>query len=138
MFRKILTPVDLAHADALSRALEVSADMAQRYGAEIVYVGVTAQTPGEVARTTEEYERKLSAFAAAEGEKHGCKASAHMVVSHDPAVDLNTSLMQAADEIGADLIVMGTHIPGLAEHVWASHGGAVASHAGISVFLVRG
>ncbi|QIE54741.1 universal stress protein [Pikeienuella piscinae] len=138
MFRKILTPVDLAHLGALDRALEVSADMAKRHGAEIVYVGVTTQAPSAVARTTEEYERKLSTFAATEGEKHGCKTSAHMVVSHDPAIDLNINLMRATEEIGADLIVMGTHIPGLAEHVWASHGGAVASHAGVSVFLVRG
>ena len=47
------------------------------------------------------------------------------------------ALRKAIEEVGADLVVMATHIPGAAEHLFASHGGSVAAHAKISVFLVR-
>jgi hypothetical protein len=32
---------------------------------------------------------------------------------------------------------MASHVPGLPEHIFASNAGAVASHAGMSVFVVR-
>ena len=138
MFRKIMAPVDLAHARHLEGAIAVAADLAKSNAADLILVGVTAATPGSVAHTPKEFAAKLDEFAAAKGDEHGVAASGHSVVSHDPAVDLDDALLAAADEIGADLIVMGTHIPGLADHFWASHGGTVASRASASVFLVRG
>ena len=45
---------------------------------------------------------------------------------------------EAAEELGADLVVMATHVPNLTDYIWASHGGHLASHAKASVFLVRG
>ena len=50
MYEKIMVPVDLAHIDALQKSLQVSADMARHFKAEVCYVGVTANTPGPVGR----------------------------------------------------------------------------------------
>ena len=63
MFNSIMVPVDLAHLDALEKPLTVAADMARHYNAQLCYVGVTTSQPSSVARTPEEYEQKLKAFA---------------------------------------------------------------------------
>ena len=137
MFNHILAPVDLAHVDRLGRALEVAADLARHYGVDVTYVAVTSPQPGEVAHNPEEYEKKLKAFADEQSKAHGQTAHARLMVSHDPAVDLDTKLTAALEEIGADLVVMATHIPGLVDYIWPSHGGKFASHTDASVMLVR-
>jgi nucleotide-binding universal stress UspA family protein len=103
----------------------------------VTYVAVTSPQPGPVAHNPEEYERKLEAFAADQARAHGHRTHAKLKVSPDPAVELDTKLEDALDEVGADLVVMATHIPGLAEYIWPSHGGKLASHTEASVFLVR-
>lgn len=138
MFKRIMAPVDLAHASHLENAIAVAAEIGKSNEAEVVFVGVTASTPSSVAHTPEEFASKLDAFAKEKGEAFGVAASGHPVVSHDPTIDLDEKLLEAADDINADLIVMGTHIPGLADRFWAAHGGTVASRASASVFLVRG
>jgi len=137
MYAKIMTPVDLGHVETLDRALRTTADLARHYGAPVVYVGVTAQTPGPVAHTPKEFAGKLDAFAAQQAQANGIEAAAHAVVSHDPAVDVDDALMKALDETGADLVVMASHVPTLADYVWPSNGGKIAQHAKASVFVVR-
>ena len=137
MYSKIMVPVDLAHLEALERSLQIAADMARHYDAEICYVSVTANTPGPVARTPDEYERKLKAFAEAQSSRHGQPTSARMLISHDPTADLEQILVKAADDLGADLILMATHLPHKVDAIMPSHGDKVAKHSDVSVFLVR-
>jgi len=138
MYQHIMVPVDLAHTDQLDKALRTAADLANRYGTDVTYVGVTTTAPSEVARTPTEFESKLSAFARDEAAKRGLdRVHGHMATSHDPARDLNRILLNAAHDIGADLIVMASHVPGLADHIFESNAGAVALHADASVLIVR-
>jgi nucleotide-binding universal stress UspA family protein len=137
MYKKIMVPVDLAHVERLEKAITTAADLAKQYGATICFVGVTAETPTEVAHTPREFGEKLKSFGARQSEQHGLDVETAAYASHDPAVDLDDTLIAAARENGADLIVMASHVPGLWEHIFASHAGAVASHAGVSVFVVR-
>jgi nucleotide-binding universal stress UspA family protein len=51
--------------------------------------------------------------------------------------DLNDVLVQAVKDTGADLLVMATHLPHHIDAVLPSHGGEIATHTDISVFLVR-
>lgn len=137
MFRKIMVPVDLAHLDTLAPALEEAGRLATLHGAELCYVGVTASTPGPLGHNPAEFAQNLDRFAAGEGSKVGRPASAHVVVSHDPASDLNKKLIEAIRETGSDLVVMGSHRPGWSEHLFSSHGGYVATHAPVSVTIIR-
>lgn len=137
MYEKIMVPVDLAHAERLEKALATAADLAGHYGASIRLVGVTAETPTEVAHDPKEYRRKLAAFGEAQASARGVPVEIAAEVAHDPGVDLDRTLIEAAESCGADLIVMASHLPGFAEHFFASHAGRVASHARISVFVVR-
>ena len=137
MYNKIMVPVDLAHIDALEKSLRVAADLAQHFNAELCYVSVTTDIPGPVARTPDEYEQKLNQFAKEHGLAHGRPVSAHVFLSHDPAVDLNEILGKAITETGADLVVMGTHLPRHLDAIMPAHGGQLAAHTNASVFLVR-
>lgn len=138
MFNKIMVPVDLSHADKLERALDCAGRLAKQFGAEAVYVGVTASSPSSVAHTPKEYEGKLGALADEQAKAHGISASGHMMVSHDPTTDLDSTLLKAVEETGADLVVMASHIPNITDYVWPSNGGTIASHAKASVLVVRG
>ncbi|MGP1254480.1 MAG: universal stress protein [Kiloniellales bacterium] len=137
MYSKIMVPVDLAHTDKIEKALDTAADLARHYGIPICYVGVTASTPDAVAHTPEEYAKKLAAFARTKAEAGGFEATTQVFLSHDPTRELYKILTDAADEIGADLVIMASHIPGLPEHIFTSNAGYVASHSDVSVFVIR-
>lgn len=137
MYQKILVPIDLAHAEKLEKAIQTAVDLASHYKAEICFLSVGSNTPSQVAHTPKEFEQKLSAFAKEQSDKSGVVANACAHISHDPSVDLSKALVAKADELEADLIVMATHVPGIADHIFTSHGGYVASHSDLSVMLVR-
>ncbi len=137
MYSKIMVPVDLTHLQELDKALNTAADLARHYKIPICYVGITSAAPSAIAHNPAEYEQKLQAFSRKQGEQHGHQTESKAVVSHDPTVDINDSLMKATTDIGADLVVMASHVPGLTDYVWPSHGGTLASHSRASVFVVR-
>lgn len=137
MYQKIMVPVDLAHKDALEKPLTVAADLASHYNAQLFYVSVTAAAPGPVARTPDEYQHKLDAFAQEYGKQHHQPIETRLYVTHDPAVDLEDTLVKAILEIGSDLVVMGTHAPSWMDALVPSHSSKVARHTRASVFLVR-
>ena len=137
MFKRIMMPVDLAHVESLGQAVTVAADLAGHYGAELVFVGVTATAPSRAAHSPEEYRDKLAAFAAQKASRHAITTRAQTIISHDPAVELDDVLIKAVGEVGADLVVMATHVPNMADMILPAHGGALARHTDVSVFLVR-
>ena len=137
MYSKIMIPVDLKHTDQLDKALGVAAELAKDYGAEAHMVGVTMSSPTEVAPTPEIFSDKLAAFAAERSDKLGIPFQSHAEISHDLRIDLDDVLERTAEKIGADLVVMASHVPGMAEHVFASNAGYLASHASMSVLVVR-
>lgn len=137
MFSKIMVPVDLKHRDKMSRALSVAKTLANSDGAELHIVGVTMTSPTEVAANPEEFKEKLAAFAEESSREFGVPFEAHAEISHDMTIDLDDILKSTAEKIGADLIVMASHVPGLAEHVFASNAGYIASHVSMSVLVLR-
>lgn len=137
MYKRIMVPVDLAHADKLAPALDTAANLAKLYKIPVTYVGVTASTPGPLGHNPAEYDEKLKKFSEDQGVRHGIATNWKAVVSHDPAVDLDDKLAATVDETGSNLVVMATHIPNVADHFWPSNGGRLATHTDASVFLVR-
>ncbi|MEX0969659.1 MAG: universal stress protein [Paracoccaceae bacterium] len=137
MFNKILVPVDLGHLDELEKALAVAADEARNRAIPVVYMAAAEETPGPVARDPKEFAAKLDAFAAQQADKHGISAEALTIVSTDPAVEINKLILKAARDTGADLIIMASHQPRMLDWILPSHGGHVAEHADVSVFVVR-
>jgi nucleotide-binding universal stress UspA family protein len=109
MFNKIVVAYD--DSPGARRALQIGADLAQRPGAELVAVAVEAHLPhygatvGEVEeeRAVEEQacQRWLRA-AEAYADERGVKLRTAIVAGH-PA----EKLVQAAQEHGADLLILG-------------------------------
>ncbi|SOC12318.1 nucleotide-binding universal stress UspA family protein [Rhodobacter sp. JA431] len=137
MFKKIMVPVDLRHLPAQGKALSIAADLAKTNGAQVIYVTVTSPEPNALGRTPAEVEEKLNSFVANESAAHGHDAAGHLLISHDPAAELDAALIKACDTLHADLVVMATHLPNVTDYLWSSHGGALANHVQASVFLVR-
>jgi nucleotide-binding universal stress UspA family protein len=137
MYSKIMVPVDMAHIERLEKAITTATDLAKHYRTPICFIGVTVGGPTEVAHNPEEYAAKIKAFGEAQSSAHGLEIETAAYQSHDPAADLDKVLVAAAKDKGADLIVMASHVPGFKEHIFASNAGAVASHADMSVFVVR-
>lgn len=137
MYAKIMIPIDLRHTETLNKSLKIATDIAKLYGAEMHMVAVGHNTPNQVARTPEAFAQKLTDFAAECSEQYEVPFAPHAEMSHDPAVDLDTKLQQSATGLGIDLIVMASHMPGVAEHVFASNAGYLASHSDLSVLVVR-
>lgn len=137
MFKQIMIPVDMSHIDSLRRALDVAGDLGKHYGAGIHIVDVTASAPGASAHSPEELQAKLDALAGELNGKHGTSATGKVVVSHDPAVDLEDKLVETAKALNADLVVMASHKPGWMQGVWEAHAVDFAAHTEVSVFIVR-
>lgn len=137
MYKKIMIPIDLQHADRLGKALKTAADLSNHYGIPACYVGVTTNLPGPLGHTPQEYEQKLRTFAEKEGQDHGHQVEARAILSHDPSIDLDETLLKAVGQTGADLVVMASHIPNVTDYVWPSNGGSIAAHSDASVFVVR-
>ena len=137
MYRKVIFPVDLTHIDQLGRALQTAIDLARHYKAEICFIAVTGTAPSAVARTPQEFQAKLEALAAEQGQAHGLTTSAMALASHDPSIDTDKTLLAAIREAGGDLVIMQTHAPNALDYIWAGHGDTIAAHSEASVFLVR-
>ena len=137
MFTKVMVPVDLAHRETLGKAVEFACSIARDHKAEIIFVSVSGELPSEIARSSGEYGEKLQDFAARMAAKHAIAAQALNLRAADPEAEIDRKLLNAIEETGADLVVMASHQPGLMEYIFSSHGGYIAAHAKVSVFVVR-
>jgi len=137
MFQHILVPIDLAYKEQWTRAIAVAADQARHYGATITLVSVTGGIQGKVSHSSERYAGLLAEFAAEIADQQGVEVHSRVYDVPDPSVEVDAKLLEVIAEIGADLVVMATHQPGWLEYLVNSHGGRLASHAPVSVFVVR-
>ncbi len=137
MYKAIMVPVDVAHMDKLDKALTTAADLAAHYKGTATLVAVTANPPDEFGRTFEEFAANLEKLAAEEGKKRGVTFASKAVTTPDPRRELDDVLKAQAHALGADLIIMGSHVPHFAEYIISSNAGYLASHVDTSVFIVR-
>lgn len=139
MYRRILVPVDLQHVDRLTKALALAADLTRRYGAELWYVAVTGKAPNRIAKSPEQFAVELERFAAEKSRELGLHVAAKTISSVDVTVELDDLVLAAAADVGADLIVMASHAPGVPDrlHLIGSNAAHIVRHASISVFVVR-
>lgn len=137
MYKTIMLPADLLHEDTISKAVSTACDLAKHYGSDLHLVSVSGGIPTALAHGTTDYGNKLESYAEALGTEKGIKVEAHNISSVDPAAELDGLLLKAVEQTGADLVVVGSHQPGLSEYVFGSHAGHLAAHSKVSVFVVR-
>ncbi|AOY88442.1 universal stress protein UspA [Marinobacter salinus] len=139
MYHKILVPVDLAHTEKMSKALNTAIDIAKHYEATLCYVTVTNTAPSAAAHNPEELTEKLATFAREQGKSHGVATDSKVLSTADTAVELDDRLLEAIKDTGADLVVMASHSPGIGDklHLLHSNGANIVKHSDVSVFVVR-
>lgn len=139
MFKRIMVPVVLEHTDRMQRTLTVAADLARQYQASIIYVAVAGKVPNAIAKTPEKFAAELDLFAREQGDQGAISTEAHAIFSNDPGAELEKRLLKAVKSTDADLVIMGSHPPGVTDtlHLIGSHSAWLVRHTDISVFVVR-
>lgn len=142
MYRDILLPVDREHAPSWQKALPVALEYCKAFGAKLhVLTVVPGLGVGDVSSFLPmDFEQQLLAKAnqwlhqfARDSVPAGI--AVQHVVGHGK---VHREILRVAGEIGADLIIMASHRPELADHVLGSNAAHVVQHAKCSVLVVRG
>ncbi len=137
MFNHIMVPVDLHLPPEVKKATEVAAQLAKWQGAKVTIVSVTGPQPGDSHLTTDAIKQELLTCASEIAMQSGTSVDTRNIHSVDVAVEIDKDLTHAAEEMGADLIVVGTHAPRITDYILSSHAGYLAKHASMSVLVVR-
>ncbi len=135
MYQKVLVPVDLSDIERGKASVAI----AKRVGSEdcnIRLLNVVEDIPAYVAtelptgileRTAEEARAALKKIAASE---KNCTAEVRSGRAHNV-------ILAAADDFGADLIIVGSHKPGLQDYLLGSTAARVVRHSKCSVLVSR-
>ena len=138
MYSRILVPVDLDNADTLTKALDLAGQTAKQSDAEIIYVDVVDAVPTMSARTEgERFADRLKGFASEQAKRYGITTTGEIALRSDLHLNVGSDIVKTANETDCDLIIMASHVPGLKDHIISSNAGYVASHASMSVYVVR-
>ncbi|MCB1426607.1 MAG: universal stress protein [Zhengella sp.] len=141
MYKTILVPIDLGEKAVAGQTVDVAADMARRYGAEMHVLTVVPSYGFAIvgAGFPKDYEKQLLTNA-----QHSLKTfldacplediTVHGHVAHGTIYD---EIMKAADALKCDLIVMASHRPELKDYLLGPNAARVVRHARQSVFVVR-
>lgn len=137
--KTILVPIDIAEEAAGTAALKLGRDLAKMRGGKLVLLNVLEQVPGYVVAQLPEgfHESALPAAASrlkeiAREQELGETAEIVVREGHPP-----TEILELASEIGADMIVIASHSPGLVDYFLGSVAARVVRHADCSVLVAR-
>lgn len=141
MFKSVLLPIDLGQESSWERALPAAEQIAKDYGAKLTIMSVlpTFGLPAVSQYFPEGFEKKAESAASAALKafaKEHCKhpSEVKLYLAHGTIYD---EILQYADKIGSDLIVMGSHRPALQDYLLGPNAARVVRHAKQSVFVVR-
>jgi len=131
MFKKILIPVDLDSPEVAAKAMEVARSMARAGGASLTVISIQPIVIDESGAPPPDYEPKLDAYLA----RHGAPGEIRGVLKLGGSI--SAEIRYTAEELGCDLIVMGSHDPHYTDYLIGSNAAHVALHTPCSVLVVR-
>ena len=138
MYSRILVPVDLGNADKLEKALDLAGETAKQHSAEVIYVDVVDAIPTMTAKTEGERSAdRLQVFTVEQAKRHGINTTGEIALRSDLHLNVGSDIVKTAKDLQCDLIIMASHVPGFKDHIISSNAGYVASHAPMSVYVVR-
>jgi len=140
MYKKILLPIDLQEQSSWQKALPAALEYCQAIGAELHLLSVFPDLPpGMQMYLPEDTESRLAHEAAA-----GLDAfvAEHLpegvtVFKHLDTGSIYHCILETAERIGIDLIVMASHRPEMSDYLVGPNASRVVRHANISVLVVR-
>ena len=131
---RILVPVDMRHTDASQQAIETAVYFARTSGARVFILTVANPLRTHMSDMPEAHKPEFEAFVADESARLGYLIEA-LFRSHE---SVNEIIQQAVKQHAIDFVVMASHQPKLADHLFGSHASQTALHANCSVLIVRG
>jgi len=133
MLRKILLPIDPTVADAWQKAIDTAVDLSRRYQATLAVLWVAPPVESDPVAFSDIHLPALEAVAA-ERLPDDIETELHLRADWG---DPDREICNVADELGVDLIVMGTHQPHGGDDIDESNAANVVLHAKCSVYVVR-
>lgn len=140
MITNVLVPIDLNQKTGNEEILRFAAMAANHDNASVTLLTVIESAPALVSQyLTEGYEHLASRNVKTELGK----LAASMTVSKGPVANevrfgsVYREILAYAEAIRADLIIMGSHEPDVADYLIGSNATRVVRHAKCSVFIVR-
>lgn len=141
MYRDILITVDLGDEASWKQALPTAVEYARAFGSRLHVMTVVPDFGMSIVGSffPEDYEEKAMARA---DERLHAFVREHVpeglpvqhIVGHGT---IYGEILRVADEIDADLIVMGSHRPELKDYLLGPNAARVVRHADTSVLVVR-
>jgi nucleotide-binding universal stress UspA family protein len=141
MFQRILVPVDLTDAEFAKPALEIAANLARAFTAELRLIHVMTAAPsalGEFLPPDFDAQQMRSAQEALEIVAGEIGLGRGLVSTSVRQGGVYHEILEEAEGIGADLIVMSSHQPAMKNYLLGSNAAYVVRHARCSVLVVRG
>jgi len=140
MYKSILVPVDLAEAELAEPAIAAAVAFAEMSGGTVRLVHVRSLVPITYmefvpadfdAGQQSDAESRLAAIAA------GASLPAERVSARVLVGSVHGEVLAEAEASGADLIVIGSHEPGMLAYVIGSNASTIVRRAKCSVLVVR-
>jgi nucleotide-binding universal stress UspA family protein len=141
MYRNVLVPVDLSDKHSWRKALPTAISLCETFEAKLHLITVVPDfglpmvgqffPEGYEAKLRQQAARQLKEFAA---QQVPGEIECRRIVAEGK---IYQEILKAADAIKADLIVMGSHRPELADYLLGPNAGKVMRHARCSVMVVR-
>ena len=139
MSKMILVPIDVADSKGGAVALALAKEHAAAHGSKITLLTVRETVPGYVTASLpagfeDNIRSEIHARLEAIADEAGVKGSAQLMMRDGAPA---TVILEVAQEIGAELIVIKSHDPGLSDYLLGSTAARVVRHAHCSVLVVR-
>lgn len=140
MFKSILVPIDLADTDLAMPAIETAATLARAWEGSVRLLNVMPMTPVMLAEyvpadfDAQQRQTSEEALAIIARESGIAPANISCVVRQG---GIYHEVLEEADGMNADLIVMTSHRPAMRTYFLGSNAGHVVRYAKCSVLVVR-
>ena len=140
MFQNILVAIELDHDAQNDELLRVASDIASFDGAKVNLLNVIAAAPAVVSQFLPESFEKM----AFEKIEKDLTAQASKIKLADGAAtvsvrfgDVYQEILAHANKIGADLVIVASHKPDVADYLLGSTAARIVRHATCSTLVVR-
>jgi nucleotide-binding universal stress UspA family protein len=139
LFKTLLVPVDLDHPEMAELAIELAIALAHASNGTVRLIHVQSTLPFSAMglalplanEAQAEAERRLEALAAGVSLPNGSISSTVRIGS------VCNEVLDEAEKIGADLIIVGSHAPNMATYLLGSNASTIVRHSKCSVLVVR-
>ena len=141
MFKSILLPIDLNEPSSWEKSIPVAIDMAKTYGASVRVMTVIPDFGKSIVGSyfpADFSDKALADTSAALEKLVGNTFPADVAVESTARHgSVYKEVLEVADSIGADLIVLTSHRPARSDYLLGPNAARVVRHAKQSVFVVR-